>query len=434
MERVRGRESEATAGYDLWLILAVAVLLVIGLWMVYSVTQFRTVAHIEDADNTWLANDFVRQLLFSVLGLILAAVVARVEYHFWRRLSVPILALTIVALIVVLVQGFQQNGATSWITKSGSIQPSEAAKLAMIIYVAHWLSSKGDRIRQLTYGLGPFTFILAVVIGLILGQKDFGTAVLITVTALSMFFVAGGAIKQLLAVAVVACSAAVVAVATVAYRLERVISFWTFDVTHFTPADTLDQIKQGLIALSLGGVFGRGLGDSVQKFGYIPAAHTDSIFAVLGEEVGLIGCLAVLGLFSAIAYRGFTIALRSRDQYGTLLAAGITFGLLFQAIVNVGGVTATIPATGVPLPFISYGGSSLVVSLVSVGLLLSVSRQTLPEAEPEEVPGSVEQESRSFDEDHDIRRRNGGARVPRPGRRRVANNRTAAPGQWPVEG
>ena len=425
MGRPKGQGAQTASNYDYLLIFAVVLLLVIGLWMVYSVTEFQKAGGYDDseAEGGLFGSRFLTQVIASLIGIVSAFALARIEYHSWRRYSIPIMLLTLLFLGAVLVFGDKENGALSWFL-NGSIQPSEAAKLAMIMYVAHWLSSKGDRIQRLTYGLLPFTVILAAITGLILAQNDFGTAALVALTALAMFFIAGGAIGQLVLVAVGAGTAAIVAVATVAHRMERVVSFVTFDATGpLNPGGDLYQLKQGLLALSLGGVSGRGLGDSIQKMGWIPAAHTDSIFAVLGEEMGLIGCLVVLGLFAVVAYRGFSIALRATDQYGTLLAAGVTCSLLFQALVNIGVVTATIPTTGVPLPFISYGGSSLAVSLASIGLLLSVSRRTLPEPEKEEPAQPTLKESHAYHETYDLGRRHGRARLSRSDRRRLVNKR-----------
>ena len=315
---------------------------------------------------------------------------------------------------LVLVIGSDRFGGQRWLL-NGSIQPGELAKLAVIIYIADWLSSKGARIRHVTYGLIPFAILLGFVTGLIVLQPDFSTAVLIAITAVAMFFIAGGDLWQMIASGVLGGATFALLITRSEYRLARITSFLN------PMGDQLGsnyQVRQILIALGSGGVTGLGLGASRQKFGYIPASHTDGIFAILGEELGLIGCLVVIALFALLAYRGFRIAIAAPDAFGTVLAAGVTCSLIFQALINIAVVTATAPFTGIPLPFISFGGSSLVISMTGVGLLLAVSRGTLPEEE--QSKDQKEQVSRA---PHDLRRWDGRTRVPRSGRRRLAGNR-----------
>jgi cell division protein FtsW len=341
-------------------------------------------------------------------------ITAMIEYHTWRRWSIPIMAGALLLLGLVLVIGSDRFGGQRWLL-NGSIQPGELAKLAVIIYIADWLSSKGARIRQVTYGLVPFAILLGFVTGLIVLQPDFSTAVLIAITAVAMFFIAGGDLWQMIVSGVLGGATFALLITRSEYRLTRITSFLN------PMGDQLGsnyQVRQILIALGSGGVTGLGLGASRQKFGYIPASHTDGIFAILGEELGLIGCLVVIALFALLAYRGFRIAIAAPDAFGTVLAAGVTCSLIFQALINIAVVTATAPFTGIPLPFISFGGSSLVISMTGVGLLLAVSRGTLPEEE--QSKDQKEQVSRA---PHDLRRWDGGTRVPRSGRRRLAGNR-----------
>jgi cell division protein FtsW len=425
MSRLRDQQAETTSGIDYLVILAVVILLGVGLLMVFSITEFQTVAEYRDPGGGLIINNFITQLVAAILGLAVAIWVAHIDYHKWQRYSVWILLATGAVLIALLLVGHSRYGTQGWFTKGGSLQPAEAAKVTMIVYWAHWLSSKGDRIRNLTYGLLPFTFILGIVSALIALQRDLGTLILFVITAIAMFFLAGGAIKQIGIVIAFGIAAGVGAFFTVSRVMERVVAFLEFDLATYTAADTASQIKQGVMALSLGGLTGRGLGSSIQKFSYIPAAESDSVFAVWGEEMGFIGCMIVLGLFALLAYRGFVIALRASDQYGTLLAAGITFSLVFQALINIMVVTALVPATGIPLPFISYGGSSLAASVASIGLLLSVARHTSParhDEEDEPVRPALA-ESHAFHETYDLGRRHGRARVSRTGRRRLADNR-----------
>jgi cell division protein FtsW len=398
-----------TPKYDYLLIIAVAALLIAGLMMVYSATF--ALGYQLYGQPTYF---FIRQLLWMGLGLLAMIIIARIEYHVWRRWSIPLMAGALLLLGLVLAVGSDRFGGQRWLL-NGSIQPGEIAKLAVIVYIADWLSSKGERIRQVTYGLVPFAILLGFVTGLIMLQPDFSTAALIATTAIAMFFIAGGDIWQMIASGILGGTTFAVLITRSEYRLARVMSF--LDPT----GDHLGgnyQVRQILIALGSGGITGLGLGDSRQKFGYIPASHTDGIFAILGEELGLIGCLVVIGLFAFLAYRGFRVALASPDAFGTVLAAGLTCSLIFQALINIAVVTALVPVTGVPLPFISFGGSSLVVSMMAIGLLLAISRGTLPkEAEsPHPEKGPVNRAT------HDLRRWDRGTRLPRPDHRRVVDS------------
>jgi cell division protein FtsW len=398
-----------TPKYDYLLIIAVAALLIAGLMMVYSATF--ALGYQLYGQPTYF---FIRQLLWMGVGLLAMIIIARIEYHVWRRWSIPLMAGALLLLGLVLAVGSDRFGGQRWLL-NGSIQPGEIAKLAVIVYIADWLSSKGERIRQVTYGLVPFAILLGFVTGLIMLQPDFSTAALIATTAIAMFFIAGGDIWQMIASGILGGTTFAVLITRSEYRLARVMSF--LDPT----GDHLGgnyQVRQILIALGSGGITGLGLGDSRQKFGYIPASHTDGIFAILGEELGLIGCLVVIGLFAFLAYRGFRVALASPDAFGTVLAAGLTCSLIFQALINIAVVTALVPVTGVPLPFISFGGSSLVVSMMAIGLLLAISRGTLPkEAEsPHPEKGPVNRAT------HDLRRWDRGTRLPRPDHRRVVDS------------
>jgi cell division protein FtsW len=405
----RTYKTESSHKYDYLLIVIVAALLIVGLMMVYSATF--ALGYQLYGQPTYF---FIRQALWMGIGLLAMIITAMIEYHTWRKWSIPIMAAALLLLGLVLVIGSDRFGGQRWLL-NGSIQPGEIAKIAVIIYIADWLSSKGARIRQVTYGLIPFAILLGFVTGLIMLQPDFSTAVLIAITAVTMFFIAGGDLWQMIASAVLGGATFVLLITRSEYRLARITSF-------LNPlGDQLGsnyQVRQILIALGSGGVTGLGLGASRQKFGYIPASHTDGIFAILGEELGLIGCLLVITLFALLAYRGFRIAISAPDAFGTVLAAGITCSLIFQALINIAVVTATAPFTGIPLPFISFGGSSLVISMTGVGLLLAVSRGTLPEQEQPE-----DQKERAKRAPYDLRRWDRGTRVPSSGRHRLAGNR-----------
>lgn len=389
--------------YDYLLIITIAALLIIGLMMIYSAT-FALGYQLYDQPTYY----FIRQLLWMGVGLLVMIIFARVEYHTWRRFSILLMTFTLLLLGAVLLVGQERFGGQRWLL-NGSIQPSEFSKLAIIIYIADWLSSKGEQIRKVSYGLIPFAILLGMITGLIVLQRSLSTAILIALTAIAMFFIAGGNLWQIIVSGILGGGTIAFLTAQSAYRLSRVATF--LDPLNADPLDSGYQIRQILIALGSGGLTGLGLGASRQKFGYIPASHTDGIFAILGEELGLIGSLAVLGLFAFLAYRGFRVAMLAPDSFGRVLASGITCSLIFQTLVNVGVVTASIPFTGVTLPFISFGGSSLVVTMASAGLLLAVSRRTMPE-DPQE-----KEERREVDH---LRRRNRGPRLSGPGRRAKA--------------
>ncbi len=367
-------KSEDLHKFDYLLVIAVAALLIVGLMLIYSAT-FALGYQLHQQPTYY----FIRQLLWMGLGLLLMVIFARLEYHTWRKYSIPMMAAALLLLGLVLLIGETRFGGQRWLL-NGSIQPSELTKLVIVIYIADWLSSKGDKIRKVSYGLIPFAILLGLITGLIVLQQDLSTAILIVATALTMFFIAGGNLFQILLSCALAGATLFVLITRSAYRLSRITAF--LDPLNSDPLGDGYQIQQILIALGSGGLTGLGLGASRQKFGYIPASHTDGIFAILGEELGLIGGLLVMGLFAFLGYRGFRIALAAPDAFGTVLASGITCSFIFQAIVNIGVVTASLPFTGVPLPLISFGGSSLVVSMASIGLLLAISRRTMPADRP----------------------------------------------------
>ena len=395
MATAKRQSSNPKGGFDYLLLVIVAALLIIGLMMVYSATF--DLAYKEYGQPTYF---LIRQVLWAALGLAVLLIMARIEYRNWRRFSILIMAGALILLGAVLFLGSERFGAQRSLFQ-GSVQPSELCKLAIVIYIAHWLSSKGDQIRQVTYGLIPFAILIGLVAALIILQPDFSTAVLIVATAVTMFFLAGADLFQLVISFIVGGATFAFLITRAPYRLARVAAF-------LDPLGDAQgggyQVRQTLIALGSGGISGLGLGASRQKFGYLYASHTDGIFAILGEELGLVGCLVVIGLFTALAYRGFKIALEAPEDFGTLLASGITCWLIFQALINIAVITATVPFTGIPLPFVSFGGSSLAVSMAGIGLLLSVSR------------GGQQKEQRESAR-HDLRRRHWRPRLSGSSRR-----------------
>jgi cell division protein FtsW len=350
---------------DYGLILPVAGLLVVGLMMVYSATF--DWSYQVYGDSFHIAS---RQFLWVGLGVIVMAAVAAAPYDRWEEWAVPVMGVALLLLILVLIFGEERFGAKRSFL-NGSIQPSELAKLAMVIYVAAWLSSKGEQIRDVTYGLAPFAVLIGLLSGLIVMQPDVSTAILIVLTALAIFFFAGADIFQLIISGVVGGFTFYLLINQLPHAQQRLSDYL---LTWEDPMSVGHHTQHALIALGSGGMFGVGLGQGQQKLGYLPAPHTDSIFAVLGEELGLFGCLLVIGLFVLFAFRGFKIAMEAPNAFAALMACGVTIWLSFQALVNIGVMTGLAPFTGVALPFVSAGGSAMVVSLAGVGLLLSVSR------------------------------------------------------------
>jgi cell division protein FtsW len=349
---------------DIILLGVTLILLVLGVEMVYS-------ASFVLAQSTYL----VKQLIMAGVGLVAMITLTALGYHWLERLSAPIMAVAMICLLAVLVPGVSADkyGAHRWLGIPGlqEFQPSEFAKLALIIYMSAWLARKGRHVKELGRGSVPFALILLTVTVLIMAEPDMGTAVVVAITATFIFFVAGANLVHFFVVSVAGLAGFAYLVVAAGYRQDRLAAFLNpWQDSQGTGWHTV----QTLIALGSGGVTGLGLGASRQKFYYVPNAHTDAIFAIIGEELGLIGAAAVILLFSVLAWRGFTIALRAPDPFGRLLATGVTCVILVQALINVAVVTNSVPYTGITLPFISYGGSSLVVTLAGVGLLLAVSR------------------------------------------------------------
>jgi cell division protein FtsW len=353
---------------DYTLVVIVAALVLVGLLMVYSTTfdwGLKT-------GNPFRQSG--RQVLWLLLGCVSAAVLARVDYARWQSYAVVILGGTLVLLVVLLIVGEWLWGARRTLL-NGSIQPGELAKLATVVYAAAWLSSKGEQIRDVTYGLVPFAVWMGGVAGLVVVQPDLSAAVILILAGLAVFFLAGAHLGQLFIAIAVGGAVFSLLVAVLPYAQERVAGF---TLSLVDPTRLPYHPRQAVYALGTGRFIGVGLGEGRGKFGYLPMAHNDAIFAVLGEELGLVGSLLVLGLFALLAWRGFRIALAAQDSFGGLLGCGLTCLLVFQATLNLGAVTSMLPFTGTTLPFISLGGSSLVVSLSAVGLLLSISRGRAP--------------------------------------------------------
>jgi cell division protein FtsW len=372
-------------------------LVAFGLVMVYSASSARAALAADDP-----AYYLKRQAAYAFLGLIALAVLSRTDYRRLRYLVPPLLLGSFALLLIVLVAGTPVNGAKRWLTIGpATLQPSELAKLALALWVAAYLS-RSPAPRSLGELFRPIGVVFGASLGLILIEPDLGTAISIAVMLAAVLVVAGTRLSTLAGAGAIALFLIAAAIWLEPYRRERILSFldpWQ------DPQGAGFQSVQAMLALGSGGFFGVGLGESVQKVYYLPEASTDMIFAIIGEELGLFGAFAVLGAFVVFGYAGFNVALGCRDRFGKLLATGITALICGQAAVNVSAVMGLAPLTGIPLPLVSYGGSSLVVLLASVGILLNIA-----------VNHAAESSASAPD-------RRGGDRRPRPARargRRVA--------------
>jgi cell division protein FtsW len=360
-----------TFGSDPWLVLAVAALVSLGMVMVFNVSYF------PGGDDFGDPLHFFRKHLVSIaIGLVLCVTTMRVGSNRYRALAYPLLAVAIVAMLVVLIPGIGsvRSGARRWLSVGPlTFQPSELAKFALVLYLARSLVRRGERVREFWYGIIPHCLMVAVLAGLCLLEPDFGTVALSGIILVLMLFAAGARVWHLGLFA----AAAVPGLAAIAimepYRLRRLTSF--LDCRQDALGDGF-QLCQALIAFGSGGLWGVGLGQGQQKMYYLPAAHTDFIFSVIGEELGLVGAAVVLALFALVAFRGLRIAARHPDDFGSLLAFGLTALIVVQGLLNFGVALGTLPTKGLTLPFVSYGGSAMMISLAEVGVLLGLARES----------------------------------------------------------
>ena len=355
---------------DYPLLALVSALTVFGLVMVYSSSW--VIAFDEGQNQVYY---LVRQAIWAVVGAVGLLIGQYLDYRVWRKLTLPILAGTLVLLILVLLlpeSMTKRGGAERWITFGPvGLQPTEIAKFSLIIYLASWLRGRGPKLRSMTISLIPFTAIMGVFLALVMLQPNLSTAIILGVIGVSIYFAAGANLAHIGAGLALGMSLGWVLMQTASYRLERFLVYkdpWAY------AREGGFQPIHAMYALASGGVFGRGLGQSRQKFNWLPSAHADAIYSVIGEELGLLGTLGVLFAFLFFTYRGLRIAMKSPDAFGALLAVGITSWLTFQAFVNMAVVAQVIPFTGVPLPFISYGGSSLAMCMFVTGVLLNISK------------------------------------------------------------
>lgn len=351
---------------DVFIFAAVIALLVIGLVVLASASSVTGL--VEHDDAYWFLK---RQLIFAALGVAVMVLLMRIDYRFMRLLTPPLLLGAFVLLVLVLIVGQEISGAKRWLGFGFfNVQPSEIAKLALVAYLAAYITNKKERLRRLYPDFVLALVVIGVISGLILLEPDFGTTVVVALTGMVVLFAGGAQPWHLGMVVFAAAPVGYFLIRTEEYRMRRLTAFlnpW---------ADRMDtgwNIIQSLLAIGSGGLFGLGLGEGRQKYLYLPEQHTDFIFAILGEEMGFVGTSVVLVLFAVIAWRGWRAALHAPDMYGCMLAVGITTMIVVQALLNIGVVSGSLPTTGITLPFISFGGSSLVITLASMGILLNIS-------------------------------------------------------------
>ena len=356
------------ADYDVVLLLMVVALTSFGIVMVYSASSVMAAKNFHDG-----AFFLKRQGIFALIGFTVAAVAMRTDYHFWRKWSVPLLLASLVLLVLVLIPGIggKAKGASRWIRLPGfNLQPSEFTKIALIFYLAYSIDKKQDRIRSLSAGFLPYMVVLIILLGLLLKQPDMGAALTLAAVTILMLFAAGTRLVFILGSGMVAMPFVVYLIYNSAYRLKRIKAFMNPEQD---PTGIGWQIIQSKYAFGAGGFFGQGLGEGKQKLFYLPEAHTDFILSVVGEELGFIGVVIIIGMFFVLIQRAMRIAMAAQDTFGRFLALGIAVLFAIEAAVNMGVVTGLLPTKGLALPFLSYGGSSLVISLFAVGVLLNIS-------------------------------------------------------------
>ncbi|OBA06523.1 stage V sporulation protein E [Paenibacillus polymyxa] len=354
---------------DIWLFVCIVSLLAIGMVMVYSAGA--VLAFHEYGDSYYFVK---RQLLFAGLGLVAMYFTARTDYRIWQKYAKVVLLICLALLVAVLIPGIGvvRGGARSWLgISSFGIQPSEFMKLGMILFLSQWLSRSDYDISSFTRGLLPPLGLMGLAFGLIMLQPDLGTGTVMMGASMLIVFTAGARMKHLGLLALSGAVGFAALIAAAPYRLQRITAFldpWS------DPLGAGYQIIQSLYAIGPGGLAGLGLGMSRQKYSYVPEPQTDFIFSILAEELGFIGGMTVLGLFLVLVWRGMRVAITIPDTYGSLLAVGIVGMVAVQVVINIGVVIGLMPVTGITLPLISYGGSSLTLMLTALGILLNLSR------------------------------------------------------------
>lgn len=355
--------------FDKILFITVISLIIFGILMIYSASSIWANYKFNDSLH------FVKQqTLFATIGLVLMIIISKIDYKFYYKKANLILTVCIILLVLVLIPGIGsvRNGSRSWFgIGSLGVQPSEAAKLGLIIFTSKYLNNSNKFLKSYRQGVFPILFIVFIFFGLIMLQPDMGTGVILFVSIVALLFISGVNMKFFFILGALGILGVIGLVIIAPYRMDRITSFvnpWK------DPLGTGFQIIQSLYAIGPGGLLGRGYGNSIQKHFYLPEPQTDFIFSIITEEFGIIGAIIVIGLFIALLYRGIKISLNTKDKFSKYLSFGMTFQIIFQACLNLMVVSGMIPVTGVTLPFLSYGGSSLLVSMASIGIILNISR------------------------------------------------------------
>lgn len=355
--------------FEITLFISVILISLFGVFMIYSSSYIWAEYKYNDPYK-YLKN----QLIFFLIGIIIMNVVSRINYKKYLKHSNVILGVCISLLILVLIPGIGtvRNGSRSWFgIGSFGIQPSEFAKLGLIIFTSKYLTKNPNCMLNFKRGVLPILFIVIIMFGIIMLQPDFGTGTVMVMTIIGILFVAGLNIKIFLKFSILGVAGIVALIIIAPYRLKRILSFlnpWS------DPLGSGFQIIQSLYSIGPGGLFGLGIGNSIQKHFYLPEPQTDFIFAIISEEFGFFGVLIIIFLFMTIFYSCFKISIKCNDLFGKYLSFGITFGLVFQTLLNLCVVIGLVPVTGVTLPFLSYGGSSLLITMISIGIILNISR------------------------------------------------------------
>lgn len=365
---------------DYVIALVITVLIAIGLVMMYSISPI--LSHkLSGAGSNYY---FINQIRYVVLGMVGWVVATAIPYGAWRKWAPRLLGVAIVGVVALMIPGLAHstNGATRWIQLGPiSVQPAEVMKLGLILYLAVWFEKRQDEIRSLWDGVLPFSIMVgAACFVIVVFQRDMGTMMVLALAAIGMFYAAGMRNRHLAVILGGSVTAGWAAIALFPHRLSRLATFLNPHCND--PKFALDSslhVCQALLGVGSGGIFGLGLGHSIQVYGYLPEAANDSIYAIIAEEFGMIGSLAIIGLFGVLVYRGLQVARLAPDVFSRLVATGISLWMLFQAIINIGAMLSLVPLTGIPLPFISYGGTSLVISLFAAGILLNISKYTIRE-------------------------------------------------------
>jgi cell division protein FtsW len=358
--------------YDSTILILTVALACFGVMMVYSASSMMALKVHQDSFYF-----LKRQGIFSLIGFAVLAVAMRIDYHWWRKLSVPLLLVCTVLLAAVFIPGVgaKAGGAYRWIRMPGfSFQPSEAAKLALIFYLAHSATKKEDRLKDFRYGFVPYMVVLLMLISLMLAQRDLGGSATMAAVTGSMLLVAGTRWRYLVSSVIVAMPTLVYFIMQEDYRRKRIMAFWD---PWQDPFDTGFQVIQSQMGFGLGGLMGQGLGEGKQKLFYLPEAHTDFIFSIIGEEMGYVTVALIITMFLVVVLLGLRVAYRAPDGFGRLTAFGISILFGLQAFANMGVAMSMLPNKGLALPLISYGGTSLLCTLFSIGVLLNISGHTV---------------------------------------------------------